>query len=228
MYKILAIIPARGGSKGIPKKNIINIAGKPLIAWTIESAKKSRFINRIVVSSDSTEILSVAEKYGSEIIKRPAKFANDKISAAAAVPHTLEYLKKKEKYVPDIIVFLQPTSPLRTAKDIDDALKFFFEKKAGTVISVTEGDNKALKSFFIEKGIMRGIVNDEFPFTNRQALPKIYMPNGAIYIISEKEFQKEKRLFSKKTFAFIMPPERSIDLDVKEDIPVLEKLLKKK
>jgi CMP-N,N'-diacetyllegionaminic acid synthase len=225
---ILAIIPARGGSKGIPKKNIITIAGKPLIAWTIESAQKSRLVNRVVVSSDSPEILSVAKKYGSEIITRPAKFANDKISAVAAVPHTLEYLKKKEKYIPDIIVFLQPTSPLRTSKDIDDAIRLFIQKKAGAVISVTEGDNKALKSFFIEKGIMRGIVNDEFPFTNRQALPKIYMPNGAIFIISEKEFQKEQRLFSKKTYAFIMPEERSIDLDVKEDIPALVKLLKKK
>ncbi len=226
-YKIIGIIPARGGSKGIPRKNIIRIAGKPLIAWTIESAQKSRFLSRIIVSSDDSEILFVAKKYNAEIIKRPKKYATDRISIEATIIHALDYLKRKEKYIPDIIIILQPTSPLRTSDDIDKAIKFFIKNKAGAMISIMEGDNKYLKSFFMEKWILRGIVNNKFPFTNRQALPKIYMPNGALYIIREKEFRKNKGLFSKRTFGFIMDKERSIDLDNSEDVPAIETFLKK-
>lgn len=225
---IIAIIPARGGSKGIPNKNIINIAGKPLIGWTIEEAHKSRLLSRIVVSSDNPKILSVAKKYNSEVIKRPKKYARDNSPTNLAIIHALDYLKEKEKYVPDIIVLLQPTSPLRTAFHIDRAIKLLIEKKAGAVISVTEGDNKYLKSFFIKKGNLEGIVNNKFPFTNRQILPKIYLANGALFIIREQEFRKTKSLFAKKTLGFVMDRERSIDLDHLEDIPILESVLSKK
>ena len=212
---IVAIIPARGGSKGIPNKNIINIAGKPLLSWSIESAQKSRLINKVVVSSDS------------EIIKRPKKYSGDATPSNLVVKHALDYLKKKEKYIPDIVVLLQPTSPLRTAEDIDNAINLFINEKVGAVISVTEGDNKSLKSFFMENGILRGVVNNEFPFICRQSLPKTYLSNGAIYVISEKEFQKNKKLFSKKTLGFFMEKERSVDLDTLEDISIIENLLNK-
>ena len=141
--------------------------------------------------------------------------------------HALDYLKKKEKYIPDIVVLLQPTSPLRTAEDIDNAINLFINEKVGAVISVTEGDNKSLKSFFMENGILRGVVNNEFPFICRQSLPKTYLSNGAIYVISEKEFQKNKKLFSKKTLGFFMEKERSVDLDTLEDISIIENLLNK-
>ncbi|MCX6757910.1 MAG: acylneuraminate cytidylyltransferase family protein [Candidatus Nomurabacteria bacterium] len=224
--KILAIIPARGGSKGIPHKNKINIAGKPLIGWTIEAAKNSKFLNKIVVSSDDLEILSTAQKYKVDVIKRPKKYALDNAPSDVVIFHAIDHLKNKENYVPNIIVILQPTSPLRTSEDIDKAIELFLKNKAGAVISVMEGDNKHLKSFFIEKGFLQGIVNNEFPFTNRQALPKIYMPNGALYVIYEKEFRKEKKLFSKKTIGFLMKKERSIDLDTPDDIPIIESYLK--
>jgi len=138
-YKILGLIPARGGSKGIIKKNIIPIAGKPLLAWTIKAAQKSCFLNKIVVSSDDIEILRIAKNYNCEIIKRPKKYATDYASSASVVVHTLQYLKRKENYVPDIVVLLQPTSPLRTVVDIDSAIKLFLRRKADALISVTEG-----------------------------------------------------------------------------------------
>lgn len=225
--KILAVIPARGGSKGIPKKNIISIAGKPLLAWTIEAANQSKLLERVVVSSDNSQILEVAKKHKAEIIKRPAKYSGDKTPAGAAVLHALEYLKKREGYIPDIIVMLQPTSPLRTAKHIDGAIKLLLGKKAGAVISVTEGDNKHLKSFFMEKGLLKGIVNNEFVFTNRQSLPKIYMPNGAIFAVHTKELTQSKKLFSEKTIGFVMAQESSIDLDTQDDIEIIERYLSK-
>ena len=110
---ILSIIPARGGSKEIPKKNIISIGGKPLIAWTVEASIQSKYINRTIVSSDSAEILRISRKFGAETLKRPSYLSTDKSPSEPVISHTLTYLQKKERYQPDIIVFLQPTSPLR-------------------------------------------------------------------------------------------------------------------
>ncbi len=225
--KIVAIIPARGGSKGIPKKNIVRVGGKPLIAWTIASARRSRLIGRVVVSSDDPVILSVAARYGAETVTRPKRYAGSRTPAAAAVLHALDHLKKAEGYVPDVVVLLQPTSPLRTAADIDGAIRLLMRKRGDAVIGVAEGDNKFLKSFFIEHGVLRGIVNDAFPFANRQDLPKTYMPNGALYVIREKAFRKSGKLFAKRTLGFVMEKERSIDLDSREDIPVIEAAFRK-
>jgi N-acylneuraminate cytidylyltransferase len=224
--KTLAVIPARGGSKGISKKNIISVYGKPLIAWTIESAL-SAGIDRVFVSSDSEEILDVAKKYGAETIVRPLELSGDKISADIALWHTLEQLKKTEKFIPDMAMLLQPTSPLRGSEEVKNALKLLAKNKTATaLISVCEADNKYLKSFLLDKkNHMHGVHNDKFPFTSRQLLPKLYMPNGAIYIIKEKAFKK-KSLFTDKTIPYIMPKERSVDIDAVEDIAVVEKYLK--
>ena len=226
--KILAIIPARGGSKGIPKKNIVLVGGKPLIAWTIEAAKKSKYINRIVVSSDSDEILSVAAKYGAEPIKRPAELATDTAPPEPLVHHALKYLKDEQKYAPDVLVYLQATSPLRDYKDIDSAFDIFLRSKATSAISAYELDKKYLKTFISSKnGFLKGVANNEFPFMNRQLLPNIYMPNGAIYIIMTKAFKKLGRLLSDKTLPYIMSLEKSIDIDNPEDLKKLRLILKR-
>ena len=226
--KILAIIPARGGSKSIPKKNIVSLAGKPLIAWTIEAALRSKHINKVVVSSDSDEILAVAKKYGAEQIKRPAHLATDKALPEPVVHHVLDHLKKKEKYLPGVLIYLQPTSPLRTFKDIDEAFNKFFNSKATAAISVYELDKKYLKAFLVNKdGFLKGSVNDEYPFMNRQMLPSIYMPNGAIYIITRKVFIKFGRLLSDKTIPYIMPTEKNLDLDTHRDLIELRKYFRK-
>jgi len=225
--KILAIIPARGGSKSIPKKNIVPLAGKPLIAWTIQAALKSKYIDKVAVSSDSDEILSIGKQYGAQPVKRPAHLATDKAPPEPIVYHTLNHLKK-EKYIPEILIYLQPTSPLRTSKDIDEAFNKFFKSKATAAISVYELDKKYLKAFLVNKdGFLKGSVNDEYPFMNRQMLPSIYMPNGAIYIITRKAFIKFGRLLSDKTIPYIMPTEKNLDLDTLQDLYELRKYFRK-
>ena len=224
--KTLAIIPARGGSKGIPRKNIVLVGGNPLIAWTIQAAKKSKYIDRIVVSSDDDEILKTSVKFGVEPIKRPAELATDTALPEPVIHHALNYLKKTA-YVPDILVYLQPTSPLRTHRDIDQAFDIFFKTRATAAISVIEIDKKYLKAFVPDnRGFLKGAVNNKFPFMNRQLLPNIYLPNGAIYIITIPAFKKFNRLLSDKTAPHVMSLEKSIDIDTPEDLKKLKKYLK--
>ena len=215
--KIISIIPARGGSKGLPKKNILELAGKPLIAWTIESSLKSKYISKTIVSSDCDEILNISSKYGSEILKRPDELARDTTPTEPVVEHILQNIKDLGNY--SYLVLLQPTSPLRDEKDIDEAIsKLIQEKDATALISVKEIDNKILKAFKItNNGYLEGISNNKYPFMRRQDLPKVFMPNGAIYIISINEFLKTKRLFSDNAISYLMNEEKSLDIDTIDD-----------
>ena len=215
--KIISIIPARGGSKGLPKKNILELAGKPLIAWTIESSLKSKYISKTIVSSDCDEILNISSKYGSEILKRPDELARDTTPTEPVVEHILQNIKDLGNY--SYLVLLQPTSPLRDEKDIDEAIsKLIQEKDATALISVKEIDNKILKAFKINNnGYLEGISNNKYPFMRRQDLPKVFMPNGAIYIISINEFSKTKRLFSDNAISYLMNEEKSLDIDTIDD-----------
>ena len=215
--KINSIIPARGGSKGLPKKNILELAGKPLIAWTIESSLKSKYISKTIVSSDCDEILNISSKYGSEILKRPDELARDTTPTEPVVEHILQNIKDLGNY--SYLVLLQPTSPLRDEKDIDEAIsKLIQEKDATALISVKEIDNKILKAFKINNnGYLEGISNNKYPFMRRQDLPKVFMPNGAIYIISINEFLKTKRLFSDNAISYLMNEEKSLDIDTIDD-----------
>lgn len=226
--KILAIIPARGGSKGLPRKNILDLNGKPLIAWTIENSLKSRYITDTYVSSDDDEILEVSKKFGSKILKRPDHLATDISSSEEVVNHILEELKQYNK-VYDYIILLQPTSPLRDEKDINRAFEMLFDKNATALISVKNEDNKILKAFIDnEEGFLYGIYNNKYPFTRRQDLPKIYMSNGAIYIIKVDEFLKNQSFLTNKTIKFIMDDIKSIDIDTKEDLKQLNDILNNK
>ena len=222
--RILAIIPARGGSKGIKNKNIIDLAGKPLIAWTIEAALKSVYITKTVVSSDSDAILEISKKYGAETVKRPANLADDAARSEPVISHVLEELKNEQSF--DYLILLQPTSPLRTASDIDNAIKVLLESEATALISVYKPQHHPLKAFTTNnKGFLKGLVNDDFPFTPRQELPNVFYPNGAIYIVKKDLFLKTGKLFTDKTVAFEMPLEKSFDLDAKTDFNELEKAL---
>ncbi|MBP6713471.1 acylneuraminate cytidylyltransferase family protein [Aliarcobacter cryaerophilus] len=214
---MISIIPARGGSKGLPKKNILELAGKPLIAWTIESSLKSKYISKTIVSSDCDEILNISSKYGSEILKRPDELARDTTPTEPVVEHILQNIKDLGNY--SYLVLLQPTSPLRDEKDIDEAIsKLIQEKDATALISVKEIDNKILKAFKINNnGYLEGISNNKYPFMRRQDLPKVFMPNGAIYIISINEFLKTKRLFSDNAISYLMNEEKSLDIDTIDD-----------
>lgn len=220
--KILAIIPARGGSKGLSGKNIIDLAGKPLIAWTIEASLGSRYITKTIVSSDSDEILEVAKRFGSDILKRPDEFATDTSSSEVVVKHALESIKEKFDYV----VLLQPTSPLRDINDIDGAFEKLFSLDATALISVCEYDNKILKAFKEnELGYIEGISNNKYPFMRRQDLPKTYMSNGAIYIIKVDDFLRNNSFFTNKTISFIMDEVKSMDIDVRDDLNKVERFI---
>ena len=214
--KVLAIIPARKGSKGIIGKNLINFSGKPLIQWSIEAALKSKVITDVVVSSDGDEILEYAEKNRDILtIKRPKELAEDTSETAPVLLHALEELKHKNY---DYLILLQPTSPLRTSDDIDTAFHKLIELKANSLISVCTMDYHPYKAFKInENGFLQGIINNDFPFSPRQELPQTVKANGAIYIISVQEFLLEKTLLTSSTAYFEMSKEKSLDIDTLDD-----------
>jgi len=225
--KILAIIPARGGSKRVPKKNIRLLTGKPLIAYTIETALKSRYLNRIVVSTEDEEIARISKKYGAEVVKRPQKLATDRAKTIDAIFHVLSILKE-EHYNPQVVVLLQPTSPLRTENDIDKAIKLFLSKKVDSVISVCEAEHSPYWDFRINSdGFLEPFIKSQYLHKRHQDIPKIYSPNGAVYIAKPKTLYKYKTFCCKKTFPYSMPVERSIDIDTEIDL-MLAELIKNK
>jgi len=225
--KVLSIIPARGGSKELPRKNIIDLVGKPLIAWTIEASLNSKYITKTLVSSDDKEILNIAEEYGAKVIKRPDNLATDDSTSIAVVEQAIDILRSnKEEF--DILVLLQPTSPLRTCVDIDAALDIFFENsKVTSVISGFKVDNKFLKSLIISQpDSLLTPINTNYFSRRRQDLPDTFMPNGAIYIIDIKDFCKNKGFFTAKTLAYEMSKEHSIDIDLLKDLNLAQKIIK--
>lgn len=213
MYKgktILALIPARGGSKGIKYKNIRVVGGKPLIAWTIEEAKKSKYIDRIVVSSEDKKILAVAAKFGGGVpFIRPKDLSRDSTPGIAPVLHALNALP--EKY--DFIVLLQPTSPLRISNDIDAAIKRCLSSKSQSCVSVTEPEKSPYWMFVVNKTQrLEKLLTGQTP-DRRQSLPKIYAVNGAVYVAACDWLLRSKTFIGARTVAYKMPPERSLDID---------------
>lgn len=217
--KIIAVIPARGGSKGIPRKNLVSFLGKPLINWSIEAGLESKQITDVVVTSDDDEILKNSSKFKDVItIKRPDDLALDDSPTEPVLLHCLLELKKIDKEY-DFLVLLQPTSPLRNSSDIDDSLKLLLKSGETSLISVYEPNDHPLKSFTVnEKGYLSGLVNNEFPFMPRQSLPKVYQSNGAIYIIKISDFLDKKKLFTNKSIPFCMSSEKSLDIDTLDDL----------
>lgn len=222
--RIISIIPARGGSKGLPRKNIIDLCGKPLIAWTIESSLKSKYITQTIVSSDCEEILKVAKSHGANVLKRPAELAKDDISSEPVINHVLESFD----FNFDVLILLQPTSPMRDCHDIDSAIELLLNQKAESLISVNKIDNKVLKSFIkTSEGFLTGINNNKFPFMRRQDLPPVFMPNGAMYIIKVNSYTKKKSLFIEdNTIPFLMNENKSVDIDTIEDLKLVESYIK--
>jgi len=232
MYKgenILGLISARGGSKGLPRKNIKSLLGKPLIAWTIEQAFASKYLDRVVVSTDDKEIAEISKKFRAEApFIRPKELASDKAQGIEVVLHAIDWLKKNDKRKQyDLIMLLQPTSPLRAKEDIDKAIKLLFLKKAKAIVSVCEVDHHPLWANTLpEDGCMKDFIRQVVLNRNRQELPKFYRLNGAIYIAYCDYLQKQKSFFGKKTFAYIMSRERSIDIDSEVDFKLAEILMK--
>lgn len=215
----LGIIPARGGSKRLPRKNILDLAGKPLIVWTIEASLKSRYIDKTIVTSDDDEILAISEKYGASVIKRPQELASDTATTFDAIKHTIDNM---EKY--DYIVLLQPTSPLRNEKHIDEAIELLEEKNADAVISVCEMEHSPLWSNTLpEDNNMSNFLRDDIKNKRSQDLPTYYRLNGAIYICNINRMIKEKTMFLKDNiYAYKMDRKSSVDIDEEIDFKLAE------
>lgn len=224
---MIAIIPARGGSKGLPGKNIKPLNGKPLIAYTIECALKSEKISHVVVSTDSNEIAEIALKYGAEVpFLRPDYLATDEAKAIDNYIYTIHRLSEFYNEDIDSFIVLQPTSPLRLPEDIDGAITMFQEKQADSVISYTQEAHPIFwHKYMDEEGRLINIFDDTL--ANRQDLQKSYYPNGAIYVF-KKSIIERGLYYTKNTFAYIMPRNRSIDIDYIEDFQYAEFLLSQK
>ena len=226
MYKdktFLAIIPARGGSKRLPRKNVLGLAGKPLIAWSIEAGLNSKYIDKVVVSSDDAEILAVSKRYNADTIIRPNELASDTATTFDAIKHTIENI---EKY--DYIVLLQATSPLRNAKHIDEAIELLEFKNADAVVSVCEMDHSPLWSNTLDESLsMQGFLRDEVLNKRSQDLEKYFRLNGAIYICKTNKLVEEKTFFLKENiYAYKMDRESSIDIDEEIDFKIANLLQK--
>ncbi|HWR04422.1 MAG TPA: acylneuraminate cytidylyltransferase family protein, partial [Humidesulfovibrio sp.] len=222
----LATISARGGSKGVPGKNIRDLGGLPLIAWTIREARRSALIDRLVVSSDDEGILAVARAHGAETpFVRPAELARDDTPGVAPVLHAVEALKP-EAY--DYVVLLQPTSPLRSVEDIDGCIKACLDGRHPCVLTVTEPDKSPYYMFTMDAGgLMAPVIEQKSYFTRRQDLPRVFAPNGAVYVADCAWLAGTRSYLTPETRGFEMPRERAWDIDEALDFDICELLLKK-
>ncbi|MHB9011506.1 MAG: acylneuraminate cytidylyltransferase family protein [Ignavibacteriaceae bacterium] len=226
---ILAIIPARGGSKGVPQKNIKELNGKPLIVWTIETALQCKYIDRFVVSTDDEKIASIARQFNADVpFLRPKELAQDNSKSIDAILHCINWLKENnDEY--DILILLQPTSPLRISTDIDKSIEMLFEKKADSIISVCKTEHNPLWSNTLPSdGRMNEFLKKELININRQRLPEFYRLNGAVYSAWIDYVVKNLSFFGENTFAYVMPIERSIDVDSSFDFEFCEFFMKSK
>ena len=227
--KSIAIITARGGSKGLPGKNIKELNGKPLIAYSIEAAINSNMFNKIIVSTDSEEIAEVSRKYGAEIpFIRPAELATDKSDSMDTLIHALDFYKENGEEF-EYVMKLQPTSPLRTAQDIIDAFGIIEEKNGDSVISVSKCKHPPLWSNIIPlDGNMRNFIRPEVKGKNRQELEIYYELNGLIFLSKIEKLIETRDWFGEKCYAQIIESERAIDIDDIIDFKLAEILVKKK
>ena len=221
---IISIIPARGGSKGIPLKNLKILCGKPLLDYSINASLKSKFVKRTFVSSDHSKILNRAQKLGAEIITRPRNISTDKSTTESSIKHCLNYLKSKENYTPDVIVLLQNTSPLRNVKHIDGAIRFFLKSHLDSVLSGYKSHHFLWKT---KNHKLLPVNYNPYARPMRQEFNNQYIENGAIYITKFSSFCKSQCRISGNIGLYEMPEEISIDIDTREDFELVGKMLKK-
>lgn len=223
--KYIAIIPARGGSKGLPKKNILDLAGTPLIAHTIQAALASECFSKVVVTTDCSEIKKVSLNYLAEVIDRPSELATDTASSLDVISHALEQLKDDGCLVSHFVL-LQPTSPLRSKRHIREAIDEYQGNDNNTLVSVSSCEENPFKTVYIDRnGDMQPMRRWDDLTSARQLLPKAFKPNGAVYIASSEQFLLDQLLINESTGFYVMGKAESIDIDDKQDLLIAEKLL---
>jgi N-acylneuraminate cytidylyltransferase len=219
----IAIIAGRGGSKGIPKKNLINVNGIPLIAWSILQAKRSKAIDSVWVTSDSDEILNIAIKYGAHVIKRPKKISGDKATSESAWNHAIKFIATQKIKI-DIIVALQPTSPIRESSDLDSAITYFKKKNFDSLLSVTE-----IEDFFIwenKKGRPLSVNYDYKKRSRRQSIEKKFLENGSFYIFKPETIYRYKNRLGGNIGFYNLEKYKSFQIDNVSDILLCEAIMK--
>jgi CMP-N-acetylneuraminic acid synthetase len=227
MYEIVAVIPARGGSKRVPEKNVARVGGKPLIQWTIAAALQARLITRVVVSTDNPQIAAIAQAAGAEVpFLRPAELARDDTPGIAPILHAIDWFAQAEAYYPDAVMCLQPTSPLRTAADIDGAITLARQQNADAVVS---GVAAAQHPYWMKQcdsaGRIRPFLEQDAIPVRRQDLPAVYALNGAIYLARRELLVEQKTWYTDQTYLYVMPEERSLDLDTPWDLHLADLVL---
>lgn len=225
---ILALIPARGGSKTVPRKNIKLLNGKPLIYYTIREAKKSKYLSHIIVSTEDKEIAKIAREYGAEVIPRPLELAKDDTPSLPVYQQVIRHLEEAENFHPGIIVILQPTSPLRLVQDIDRAIEKFLQTNCDSVVSVCEAECPPYWMYTLEKDKLKSVIEGGDKIIRRQDAPKVYRLNGAVYVTHRDIIMKDNRVLGSDTRAYIMPLERSVDIDTELDFKFAELLMKER
>lgn len=215
---VLAIIPARGGSKGVPRKNVREVAGKPLIAWTIEEAKKSKYIDRLIISSDDAEIIEVAKAWGCEApFIRPAELAQDETPSIDLVLHAIDMLPKYAW-----VVLLQVTSPLRSVTDIDGCIEHCVISQAHACVTVSETEQSPYWMYTLRSdGKLQPLIASGSSIERRQDLPSVFALNGAVYMAECSWLREHQTFMTEETAGFIMPLERSLDIDTELDLQIL-------
>jgi CMP-N,N'-diacetyllegionaminic acid synthase len=223
---MFAIIPARGGSKGLPGKNIKSLLGKPLIAYTIEAAIRSAAVEEVIISTDDQEIADVCKSFGGSVpFMRPDHLATDDSPAVDSYLYTIDRLEKERGItIPEIMVLL-PTCPLRTAEDIDNAADLYTQKQADSVVSYVEEHHPIYWHRKVDQEGRLFNFWDGENLNNRQAFEKTYYPNGAIYIF-KTEILRQRKYYTQNSFAYIMPRKRSVDIDSIDDFELAEFFLK--
>jgi len=228
--KVLGVIPARGGSKSIPKKNISKLNGKPLIFYTIEQAKKSSLLDKFIVSTDSKEIASIAKNYNVEVpFLRPKELSKDDTGSVDVVLHALNFMEKKDNTQYDFVVLLQPTNPLRSFALIDEAINIIKNNNIDSVVSIVDvGANHPHRMYSLNsknqlKPFVKNLKNQMMP---RQKLPSIYIRSGDIYVIKKNILIKKKSLIGDNTYGFVVDANETVNIDEKVDLDIARLKLK--
>jgi CMP-N-acetylneuraminic acid synthetase len=224
---ILAIIPARAGSKRVPKKNIKELLGKPLINYTIDAAKESKTISRIVVSTDDNEVKAIVANQDIDVIDRPKELATDESTTADVLLHAIEFLEK-EKYYPDIVVLLQATSPLRTSQDIDESVNVVLSGQADSTQTVASVKEHPSLMVYLDEQNNIAPYDLENHLKRSQEFKKLFIKTGAVFVFKTVVLKKTHDIYGDKHLAVIIPHERSLDIDEPEDFSLAEMYLQKK
>jgi CMP-N,N'-diacetyllegionaminic acid synthase len=224
--QILYIIPARGGSKGLPNKNIRLLDNKPMIAYSIIAAQNSHYKGKVVVSTDSEKIATISKEYGAEVpFMRPQELATDSAASIDVIFHAIDYYKERNIHF-DVVALLQPTSPLRISEDINKAIKKLLDKNAEAIVGVCESEHHPLWTNTLPiDGSMKNFLPESIKGLNRQQLPIYYRLNGAIFISTVDALYKQKTFIHLNTFSYIMPHERSVDIDNEMDFKLAKLLI---